>query len=127
MENNQFNYTYSAPTEEERKEIASIRKQYVPVEKTETKLERLRRLDKLVKNTPTIVAITLGTVGSLIFGLGLAFILEWNIWLWGVICMAIGSIPMAISYPVYKWILKRYKRRYGTEILKLSEEILNEK
>ena len=127
MENNQFNYTYSAPTEEERKEIASIRKQYVPVEKTETKLERLRRLDKLVKNTPTIVAITLGTVGSLIFGLGLTFILEWNIWLWGVICMAIGSIPMAISYPVYKWILKRYKRRYGTEILKLSEEILNEK
>lgn len=127
MENNQFNYTYSAPTEEERKEIASIRKQYVPVEKTETKLERLRRLDKLVKNTPTIVAITLGTVGSLIFGLGLTFILEWNIWPWGVICMAIGSIPMAISYPVYKWILKRYKRRYGTEILKLSEEILNEK
>ena len=127
MNNNQFNYTYSAPTEEERKEIASIRKQYVPVEQTETKLERLRRLDKLVKNTPTVLALTLGIVGCLIFGLGLTLILEWNIWLWGVICMATGAIPMAISYPVYKSILKRYKRRYGAEILKLSEDILNEK
>ncbi len=127
MENNQFNYTYSAPTEEERKEIASIRKQYAPVEQTETKLQRLRRLDKLVKNTPTITALTLGIVGCLIFGLGLTFILEWQIWLWGVVCMAVGAIPMAISYPIYKYILTRYKRRYGAEILKLSEEILNDK
>ena len=34
---NQFNFKYTAPTEEERKEIDSIRRQYAPVEKTETK------------------------------------------------------------------------------------------
>ena len=39
--NNQFNFKYTAPTEEERKEIDSIRRQYTPQEKTETKLERL--------------------------------------------------------------------------------------
>ena len=48
---NQFNYRYTAPTEEERKEIDSIRRQYAPQEQTETKIERLRRLDALVKNT----------------------------------------------------------------------------
>ena len=123
---NQFNFRYSAPTEEERKEIDSIRRQYSPQEKTETKLERLRRLDSLVKNTAIIWSLCLGIIGSLIFGLGLSMILEWNIWLWGIVLMIIGSVPMAIAYPVYKTKLKKYKNCYGEEILRLSEELLNE-
>ena len=124
--NNQFNFKYTAPTEEERKEIDSIRRQYSPQEKTETKLERLRRLDGLVKNTAIIWSLVLGVVGTLVFGLGLTMILEWNILLWGIVVMATGSIPMALAYPVYKWILKKYKNRYGDEILRLSNELLNE-
>ena len=124
---NQFNFKYTAPTEEERKEIDSIRRQYAPVEKTETKLERLRRLDSIVKNTSTIWSLVLGVVGCLIFGLGLSMILEWNIWLWGIILCVLGSVPMIIAYPVYKYVLKKYKKEYGDEILKLSEELLNEK
>ena len=125
--NNQFNFTYTAPTEEERKEIALIRKQYQPVEQTESKLERLRRLDRAVKNTPVIVSLILGIVGCLIFGTGLTLILEWQIWLWSVICMCVGAIPMAIAYPVYLGVLNANKRKYGAEILQLSEELLNEK
>ena len=125
--NKPFNYTYTAPTEEERKEITLIRKQYQPIEKAESKLERLRRLDSAVKNTPIILSLIFGIVGCLIFGLGLALILEWNIWLWGVICMCVGAIPMAIAYPVYLGVLNANKRKYGAEILQLSEELLNEK
>lgn len=124
---NQFNFKYTAPTEEERKEIDSIRRQYAPVEKTETKIERLRRLDSIVKNTSTIWSLVLGVVGCLIFGLGLSMILEWNIWLWGIILCVLGSVPMIIAYPVYNYVLKKYKKEYGDEILKLSEELLNEK
>lgn len=124
---NQFNFKYSAPTEEERKEIDSIRRQYIPQEKTESKIERLRRLDSLVKNTAIIFSLVLGVVGTLLFGLGLTMILEWNIWLWGVVLMVLGAIPMAIAYPVYQRVLRKYKHRYGEEILRLSEEILNEK
>ena len=109
--NNQFNFKYTAPTEEERKEIDSIRRQYAPQEKTETKLERLRRLDGLVKNTAIIWSLVFGVVGMLIFGLGLTMILEWVIWLWGIVLMVIGSVPMAIAYPVYKGVLKKYKNR----------------
>ena len=124
--NNQFNFKYTAPTEEERKEIDSIRRQYAPQEKTETKLERLRRLDGLVKNTAIIWSLVLGVVGTLVLGLGLTMILEWSIWLWGIVLMVIGSVPMAIAYPVYKSTLNKGKAKYGDEILKLSEELLNE-
>lgn len=123
---NRFNYKYSAPTEEERREIDSIRRQYSNEEPTESKIERLRRLDSLVKNTATIWSLVLGVVGILIFGLGLTMILEWAIWLWGIVLMVVGSVLMSIAYPVYKWVLKKYKNRYGEEILRLSEELLNE-
>lgn len=123
---NQFNYTYSAPTEEERKEIDSIRRKYAPQEQTETKIQRLRRLDKLVKTTANIWAYCLGIVGCLVFGVGLTMVLEWNIVLWGVIVSIVGAIPMAITYPVHKFVLNKYKKRYGDEILKLSNEILND-
>lgn len=124
--NNQFNFKYTAPSQEERKEIDSIRRQYAPQEKTETKLERLRRLDGLVKNTAIIWSLVLGVVGTLVFGLGLTMILEWSIWLWGIVLMVIGSVPMAIAYPVYNKLLKKGKEKYGDEILRLSEELLNE-
>ena len=124
--NNQFNFKYVAPNEKERKEIDSIRRQYAPQEKTETKLERLRRLDSLVKNTATIWSLVLGVVGTLVFGLGLTMILEWNIWLWGIVLMGAGSILVAIAYPVYRLTLNKGKAKYGDEILRLSEELLNE-
>jgi len=124
--NEQFNYKYTAPTEEERKEIASIRRQYAPQEQTESKMERLRRLDALVKNTAIIWSLVLGVVGTLVFGAGLTMILEWSIWLWGIVLMVIGSVPMAIAYPVYKLALNKGKAKYGDEILRLSEELLNE-
>ncbi len=121
-----FNFKYTAPTEAERKEIDSIRRQYSPQEQTESKMERLRRLDSLVKNTAIIWSLVFGVLGALIFGLGLTMILEWSIWLWGIVLMVIGSVPMAIAYPIYKLLLKKYKNRYGEEILRLSEELLNE-
>ena len=123
---NQFNFKYTAPTEAERKEIDSIRRQYLPQDQAENKLERLRRLDALVKNTAIIWSLVFGVVGCLIFGLGLAMILEWDILLWGIVVMLVGALPMGIAYPLYKALLYKYKSRYGDEILRLSEELLNE-
>ena len=124
--NNQFNFKYTAPSQEERKEIDSIRRQYAPQEHVESKMERLRRLDSLVKDTAIIWSLVLGIMGTLILGLGLTMILEWSIWLWGIVLMVIGSVPMAIAYPVYKLALNKGKAKYGDEILRLSEELLNE-
>ena len=126
MNDNQFNYKYTAPTEEERKEIDSIRRQYSAQGKTETKLEKIRRLDSLVKNTATVSSLCVGIVGCLIFGIGITMILEWTIIPWGILLAVIGSVPMALAYPLYKKLLSKGKQKYGEEILKLSEELLNE-
>ncbi|MBQ8291913.1 MAG: hypothetical protein IJX88_05360 [Clostridia bacterium] len=124
MENKGFKYTYSAPSEAERKEIDSIRKQYAPKEYTETKLERLRRLDSLVRNKANIFGLVFGIVGVLLFGAGLAFILEMHKYVLGLILSVAGVLPMAFAYPVYQTVLKGQKRKYGEEILRLSEELL---
>ncbi len=125
MKENKFHYVYSAPTAEERKEIESIRRQYADGE-TGSKMERLRRLHARVKGSATTLALCLGGGGCLIFGLGLTMILEWKLLFWGVIVAAVGCLPMGVAYPAYGWRLRRNKKRYGGEILALSEEILNE-
>ena len=127
MKENQFNYTYVALTEEEKKEIASIRKQYAPQEKTETKMERLRKLDARVKNVPTAVALALGIIGLLVFGLGMTTVLEWLMPVLGVAICIVGAVPMGLAYPVYNGLLKWGKKKYGDEILQLSEELLEER
>ena len=124
---NKFNYTYKAPNESERMEIESIRRQYSKATKEESKLEKLRRLDKTVKNAGTVLPLVVGIIGTLIFGLGLTMILEWNLILWGIVIMLIGSVPTALAYPLSLKLTKLYKEKYGDEILSLSEELLAEK
>lgn len=128
MENNKFEFNYSAPTEKERKEIERIRRQYESKTLTdrELKMARLRKLDSKVRNLSMILPLTFGIVGTLIFGLGLTLILEWSQWILGIIFALIGVIPILIAYPSYKFIIKRAKKLYGEEILKLTEELLNE-
>ena len=121
-----FEYTYSAPTEQERKEIMSIRRQYEDKPSSESKLERLRRLDAIVKNRCLIFSLTLGVIGCLIFGFGLTCVLEFNEWFWGVACGAVGALIMAFAYPLHRFIRKKDKDKYGEEILILSQELLGE-
>ncbi len=127
MKKDGFAYSYAAPTEQERKEIAAIRKQYQTLTASQEKLQRLRALDKRVKDSANIVAIVLGVVGCLIFGGGMALVLEWGNLLFGIPMSALGFIPMSLAYPMYHIVLCKNKQKYGEEILRLSEELLGEK
>ena len=126
MGNKEFNYTYKAPTEEERREIESIKRQYEEPKTQEGKLERLRKLNNYVNGQATALALVSGILGLLIFGLGLTMVLEWSLLIWGIVVMVVGIPPMVVAYPLYNKILKRNKERYGKEILRLSEELLSE-
>lgn len=126
MKDNRFEFTYKAPTEEERKEIASIRKQYLPEEKEISKLDRLRKLNSKVNDTATAISLVVGILGCLIFGLGMTCVLEWGKIFIGAVLGVLGAVPMALSYFIYRYVLKKNKEKYGSEILRLSEEILNE-
>ena len=123
---NDFEYTYTAPTLEERKEIESIRNNYLNHSYTPTKLDKLRKINNKVKNIPLIVSLILGICGILIFGLGLTMMLEWKIYIWAIVVAIIGLVPTISAYPVYLKTHKNLKNKYSDEILKLSEELLKD-
>lgn len=120
-----FNYKYNAPTRNEREEINNILNDYLPKQEKESKIETLRRLDFKVKNTPMIVGLSTGIIGTLIFGLGLAFILEWNQLITGIIITSLGLIVICLAYPLYNKLYKSLKNKYKDEIIKLSNELLS--
>ena len=98
----EFEYVYKSPSPEERDEIKAIQEEYLQDGKKEkSKLDRLRELDSKVKNIPVCVAMVLGVVGLLIFGLGLTMVLEWNLLIFGIIVMLLGCVPMIFAYFTY--------------------------
>ena len=122
-----FEYKYEAPTIEERKEIDSIRRQYMPQDKSMTNIERLRSLDRKVKSIPQAISISIGVIGLLTFGLSMTFFLEWvNYWYVGIPCAIIGIALMAPAYFIHNKVLVKLKEKYGKEIIELSNELLNE-
>ena len=130
--NNKFEYSYSAPTEDERREIASIRRRYSPFSEDsktggaegEGKLEKLRRLAGEPARIAATVSSIIGTVGTLIFGLGLSMVLEWDIILFGILTALPGIAMMALAYPIYRIIRRSAEARRRDEILALSDELL---
>lgn len=125
-DNNKFSFTYSAPTEAERREIESIRRQYRPDEKAENKVERLRALHSKVAGRATAASLAVGVIGLLIFGLGMALALEFNQLVVGIAVSVIGAAPMAVAFPLYNAVINRGKQQYGDEIIRLSDELLGE-
>ena len=121
MENNTFSYNYSAARN---KEVENIRKKYIPHEKS--KLERLKKLDMRVQMAGTVESLSLGTVGALVFGLGMCFFLDvfaGAAWLTALL-MVLGAVIMIPAYPIYRRIARKTKAELTPEILRLSEEIM---
>lgn len=120
-----FEFNYSAPTEEERKEIESIKSNYSPEEKKQTDLEKLRLLNRAVNLPPKIAAYILGTVGILVFGTGMTMALQWSLYFYGAVVGAVGAGIMVANYFIYKAFYARRKKKYANEILALSDKLLN--
>lgn len=124
-----FFYSYSAPTAEERREIDGIRRQYTARTAAETKLAYVKKLDRRARRAPAAAALTLGIVGLLIFGGGLAISMEgiFQGALWaGVAVSVTGVVVMALAKPLHSALAARFKRKYGGTILKLTSELLGE-
>ena len=126
--NDKFSYTYSAPTEEERREIEEIRRAYTAAEpRKENKLARLRALHQRAQRPALIAALSLGIAGVLLFGLGMSMTLVWDLFAGGIAVAAAGLAAAIAARPVFGALLKRGKRKYGAEILRLTDELLQEK
>ena len=125
MENkNVFSYRYSA---KHSTEAQRIRSKYLP--KEESKLERLRGLDRRVRSAGVIEGLVFGVIGALIFGIGLCFGLDVfpGEDVLTLVFMAIGAAIMIPAYPVYKRVARRTKEKLAPEIIRLSDEIIASK
>ena len=126
-DSDKFSYTYSAPTEEERREIEDIRRAYAPAAKSEDRLAQLRALNERATRPARIAALTLGIGGILLFGLGMSMTLAWELIAGGIVVAVIGMLATIVANPVRRALLNLGKRKYGAEILRLTDELLGEK
>lgn len=110
----------------EQKYIKNVVEQYK--KKENTKLEELKALDKKAKRTANTFAYIFGILGSLVLGFGMCVamkvILAEYMYL-GIIIGLIGILMVSVNYPIYKRLLARGKNRYASQILELSNELLN--
>lgn len=122
MENNTFNYTYSA---KEQAEIEKIRKKYMPVE--QDKFAYVRKLDRSVTNKATTWSLVVGIIGTLIMGTGMSIcmVAHKGLMIAGIIIGIIGMVVLSVAYPLYTRILKKERERIAPEILRLTDEISN--
>ena len=109
-----------------------IRTQYM--EKQSTELDALRELDAKVKRPANVFAYVFGSISAIIMGAGMSLImtdiaetigLGIDPMLPGIVIGVVGMIMALLNYPMYKGILGSRKKKYGAEILKLSDKIMN--
>lgn len=115
-----FQYTYSA---QQQKEIKKIQEKYLPQE--ENKMEQLRKLDKSVEKPGTIWSILCGSVGTLLFGIGMTCTMVWTTYfVFGIIIGVMGIMLIIVAYPIYSYRTKKQREKMAPEIIKLSEELM---
>ena len=110
--------------------VQKIRTQYT--EKQHTELDDLKALDAKVKRPANVFAYTYGSAGAIVMGAGMSLVMTE---IGAVIGMTATMVPgiaigvvgmgMALStYPIYKGILNKRKKKFAPEIMKLSDKVL---
>ena len=109
-----------------------IRAQYM--EKTPSELDALRELDAKVKRPANAFAYTFGSISAIIMGAGMSLVMTdigaaigiTSALVPGIAIGVVGLGMALLTYPMYKGILNSRKKKYGAEILSLSDKIMNQ-
>ena len=117
---------------EKAKEAARIRARYVEKERTE--LDELKELDKRVTRPVSIFSYVLGSIGAIVMGAGMSLVMTDIGNTAGIpaamaVGIAVGIVGLAISvinYPLHRMLLEKRKQKYSSEILSISEKLINE-
>ena len=126
MENNAFEYTYSA---QHRQEVEEIRKAYLP--KEEDKMNELRKLHAVPTKKARAASIAVGMTGTLVIGTGMSLCMTEIASALGSMAMVLGiavgifgMVMTALAYPIYNRTLKKERERIAPEILRISDELM---
>ena len=109
-----------------------IRTQYM--EKESSELDALRALDSKVKRPANVFAYVFGSISAIIMGAGMSLCMTEigailgmaSTMVPGIVIGVVGLAAALANYPIYRRVLERRKKKYGSEILALSEKIINE-
>ena len=110
---------------------AKIRTQYM--EKQPGDIDTLRKLDEKVKRPANVFAYIFGSISAIVMGAGMSLVMTdigstigmESTMVPGSIIGIVGMLMVLVNYPMYKGILGSRKKKYGAEILKLSDKIMN--
>ncbi|WP_137653058.1 hypothetical protein [Bifidobacterium moukalabense] len=109
--------------EQDRNDADRIRRQYANPETDP--MNQLRKLDDAVKRPGLITSLTLGIIGALIMGAGMALVMSYDNMTLGLVLGIPGLIILAAAYPIGRAITSQRKARYADDILRLSNQILH--
>lgn len=115
-------------TSNEIKAVEKIKEQYTKHEVTKT--EQLKALDKRVKRGARVFSYIYGSVSSLVLGTGMCLAMRVigsgiPLMVAGIAIGVCGIGLVASTYPIYKKLLEKSKKKHANEIIALSDEILN--
>lgn len=113
--------------------VQKIRTQYA--EKSDSKLDELKKLDTKVKRPANVFAYIFGSVGAIVMGSGMSLVMTDigsvigvdNTMTTGVLIGIVGMLMAIINYPIYKRLLSTRRKKYADSIMQLSDSIMNEK
>lgn len=104
-------------------------------EKEYTALDSLKELDRRVKSPALKAAYAAGTAAALVMGTGMSLVMTdiggtlgiqkpLSV---GIVIGIIGLVAAVINYPVYKRILADRRKKYAGEIVKLCDDIIQDR
>ena len=111
--------------------VQKIRTQYT--ERENTQLDALKALDKKVKKPANVFAVLFGSISAVVMGSGMSLVMTdigsiigiESPMFPGIIIGVVGLVMALLTYPMYKKILNSRKKKYASEIIKLSDSIMN--
>ena len=103
----------------------SIKSKYETNQKT-SEVAKLKELDKKVTKGPKIFSYIYGSISTLILGIGMCLAMEviGKIMALGICIGVVGIALMISTYFIYKKMVEKNKKKYGNEIIELSDKIL---
>ena len=108
----------------------TIAKDYAP--KSNSKITALKKLDRKAKMGAQIFAYTFGIICALILGTGMCFAMgvigdkSITSMIIGIAVGLLGIFGVSINYFIYKKLFEKGKMKYGSDIVKLAQEIAEE-
>lgn len=113
--------------------VQKIRTQYT--EKEHTRLDALKELDAKVKRPANVFACIFGGLGAIVMGSGMSLVMSdvgsslgmAEPMIPGIVIGVAGMLMAIVNYPIYKHILTSRRKKYAAQIMKLSDEIMNDR